>query len=52
MLTLYLDILACVYLWTRPMKKLNRNLIEEEDSSVLLYYLHTNIDWQGSRRFD
>ena len=51
MLTSYLDILTCVYLWTRPMNKLNRNLIEKEDSSALLENFHTNIDWRGSRRF-
>ena len=33
------------------MKKLNRNLIEEEDSSALLENFPTNIDWQNSRLF-
>ena len=33
MLTLYFNILTCVYLWIKVMKKLNDNLIKEEDFS-------------------
>ena len=36
MLTSSFNILNSVYLGIKPMKKMNRNLIEEEDSSELL----------------
>ena len=36
MLTLSFNILTCVYLRTKPIKKLNSNLIEEDDPSELL----------------
>ena len=35
-LTLFFNIVTVKYLWAKPMKKLNRNLIEEEDSSQCL----------------
>ena len=35
MLTLAFNILNCVYLWTKAMKKLTRNLIEEDSSQCL-----------------
>ena len=31
-LTLFFNIVTVKYLWAKAMKKLNRNLIEEEDS--------------------
>ena len=35
MLTLALNILNCVYLWTKAMRKLTCNLIEEDSSQCL-----------------
>ena len=51
MLTLAFNILNCVYLWTKAMKKLTRNLIEEDSSQCLKILSHytvkkTKIDWQ------
>ena len=53
MLTLSFNILACVYLWIKVMKKLNDNLIKEEDfsqcyrSTQLKRRKSTGRDWRG-----
>ena len=53
MLTLSFNILACVYLWIKAMKKLNDNLIKEEDfsqcyrSTQLKRRKSTGRDWRG-----
>ena len=56
MLTLAFNILNCVYLWTKAMKKLTRNLIEEDSSQclkILSQYTvkKTKIDWQRFEMF-
>ena len=43
MLTLAFNILNCVYLWTKAMKKLTRNLIEGDSSQWLKILPSTNI---------
>ena len=51
MLTLSFNILICVYLWRKAFKKLNHNLITEENSSQCLKILSqytvkkTKVDW-------
>ena len=53
MLTLSFNILTCVYLWIKAMKKLNDNLIKEEDfsqcyrSTQLKRRKSTGRDWRG-----
>ena len=56
MLTLAFNILNCVYLWTKAMKKLIRNLIDEDSSQclkILSQYTvkKTKIDWQRFEMF-
>ena len=57
MLTLSFNILICVYLWTKALKKLNHNLIKEEDSSQCLKILSqytvkkTKVDCQRFEMF-
>ena len=51
MLTLSFNILICVYLWRKAFKKLNHNLITEDNSSQCLKILSqytvkkTKVDW-------
>ena len=53
MLTLSFNILTCVYLWIKAMKKLNDNLIKEEDFSQCYHSIQlkrrksTGRDWRG-----
>ena len=55
MLTLSFNILTCVYLWIKAMKKLNDNLIKEENFSQCYRNTHavkkTKIDWQRLEGF-
>ena len=56
MLTVPFNILNCVYLRTKAIKKLTRNLIEEDSSQCLkilsLYTVKkTKIDWQRFEMF-
>ena len=56
MLTLAFDILNCVYLKTKAMKKLTRNLIDEDSSQCLKILSKytvktTKIDWQRFKMF-
>jgi len=56
MLTLAFKILNCVYLWTKAMKKLTGNLIEEDSSQclkILSQYTvkKMRIDWQRFEMF-
>ena len=56
MLTLAFNILNCVYLWKKAMKKLTRNLTEEDSShSLKIVSQYTvkkpKIDWQEFEMF-
>ena len=56
MLTSSFNIVTVKYLWTKTMKKVNHNLMEEEDSSQCLKILSqykvykTKIDWQRGKQ--
>ena len=56
MLTLAFNVLNCVYLRTKAMKRLTRNLIEEDSSQCLKILSQdtvkkTKIDWQRFEMF-